>query len=126
MRNNTFGPLIDTYTVVRLKRGLLETHDRKSWGSRTDYLFARSPAFDHGHFPFWLWEGDEIFWKKYSHRKPSTGTCAVFRAAKELQPSSITLIGFDYVLRPETATGWWHDARAEKEALLELGVTELV
>ena len=107
-------------TVLRLKRGLLETHDRSHWGSRTDFLCARSPKFDHGHFPFWLLD---------SSNKYTTGLCAVLEAKRRLDPKEIFVIGFDRLMHPERDDGphpWLaHDKWAEHEILKKIGVREL-
>jgi hypothetical protein len=126
------GDLIDTHTVIRLKRGLLETHERRHWGSRTDYLCARSPRFNHGHFPFWLYDSPtwDSYFARFSDLKPTTGLCAVFCVIDRLAPSEIGLIGFDRLLDPEQGeTGKWnqpgafmHDSHAEHECLHSLGV----
>lgn len=114
------GSVIDTMTVLRLKRGLLETHDRSHWGSRTDFLCARSPKFDHGYFPFWLLD---------SQNKYTTGLCAVLEAKRRLDPKEIFVIGFDRLMHPERDDGphpWLaHDKWVEHEMLKKIGVREL-
>ena len=111
------GSVIDSMTVVRLKRGLVEGYDPAHWGSRTDYLCARSPRVDHGKYPFWLYEGP----------KHSTGYCAALETMKRLQPQEIYLIGFDRLLRPESSEGDWlaHSKWIEHELLKALPVKEL-
>jgi hypothetical protein len=113
-------------TVVRLKRGLLETHDRQHWGTRTDYLCARSSRYDHGHFPFWL---AKERYDAYSKAKPTTGLCAVFEVMERLNSQIISVIGFDRILRPglpDEKPEWLaHDKWAEHEILKSLGVQEL-
>lgn len=129
------GALIDTHPVVRLKRGLLDGYDRSHWGSRTDYLCARSPSFDKGQHPFWLFDSPEWceYYARYSDRKPSTGLCALFMAVEKLKPDCIGLIGFDRMLNPDDAKSrkwnepkarslWGHDQRAEHDCLHSLGV----
>jgi hypothetical protein len=119
------GDLIDSHTVIRLKRGLLETYDRRHWGSRTDYLCARSFRFDHGHHPFWLFDSRKWcdYFAHFSGKKPTTGLCAVFCAIDRLAPNGIGLIGFDRVLRPDEISGrYLHDGRAEYACLHSLGV----
>ncbi len=116
-------------TVVRLKRGLLETHDRKDWGTRTDYLCARSSRYDHGKFPFWL---AKERYDAYSNAKPTTGLCAVFEAIERLDAKEIALIGFDRLLRPaepsatpvQLASQEWlaHDKYAEHACLMSLPI----
>lgn len=107
-------------TVVRLKRGLLETHDRKHWGSRTDVLCACSLRFNHGQHPFWLLSNPH---------KWTTGLCAVLEAKRRLNPKEIFVIGFDRLMHPEREdpphTWLGHDKWAEHEILKQLGVREL-
>jgi hypothetical protein len=113
------GAVIDTMTVVRLKRGL--TPDPTHWGSRTDYLCACSPRFDHGKFQFWLVE-------QSGNPKLTTGTAAVLEAHKRLA-QQIYVIGFDRVMhpdRPDPKHTWLaHDKWAEQKILKALGVKEL-
>jgi hypothetical protein len=122
------GSVIDSHTVVRLKRGLLETHDRAHWGSRTDYLCARSPRFDWGRFPFWLLKDS---YGLYQHPnpaiKPTTGLCAVLECVERFPQTDIAVIGFDRLLHPEREGPSWpaHDAYAEHECLMKLGVKPL-
>jgi hypothetical protein len=115
------GAVIDTMTVVRLKRGLLDSHDRRHWGSRTDYLCACSNRFDNRMFPFWLVRNEE-------GKKETTGLLAV-REAHARGYRSIWVIGFDKLLRPwepDPPNTWLaHDKFAEHEALMALGVKEL-
>ena len=121
------GGLIDTMTVVRLKRGLLDHHDDKDWGSRTDYLCARSLRFDCGRHPFWLLR--DRYSQYPSHSKPTTGLCAVLEAIERLNPDQIYVTGFDRLMhpeRPDPAHTWLaHDKWAEHEVLKSLGVREL-
>jgi hypothetical protein len=117
------GSLIDSFdVVVRLKRGV--TTPQEHWGSRTDFICARSPRFDHGRFPFWLTEisfGSAV--------KPTTGLCAVLEAKRRLDPHTITVIGFDRLMHPEVPdpphTWLAHDKWAEHRLLVSLGVKEL-
>lgn len=137
------GSVIDSFPVVRLKRGLsTETGEPKRdpvhWGKRTDYLCARSNVYDLGQAPFWHYTGPaEKRWDRYygqfSDRKPSTGLCAVFCAIDRLEPKSVGLIGFDRLLNPHRQTcKWWeeterlwpaHDMFAELSCLLSLGLS---
>jgi hypothetical protein len=116
--------VIDSMTVVRLKRGLLETSNRDHWGSRTDYLCACSPHFDNGRFPFWLARRRDV-----GTKKATTGLCAVLEAIERLSPASVSVIGFDRLMRPENPdpphTWLAHDKWAEHEILKQLGVKEL-
>lgn len=137
-------------TVVRLKNGLYKDEfdrDRphetaaEHFGTRTDYLCARSHLYNHGRFPFWHFEdSQQPRWIDYfdrfvstRKRKPSTGLCAVFLAIDRLAPSEIALIGFDRMLMPDDTTtskwykprahyGWGHDAHAENRCLYSLGI----
>jgi hypothetical protein len=136
------GDLIDQQTVVRLKDGLTsqQRKDAKNWGTRTDYLCARSLVCDKGEFPYWHFN-DPLHWISYyksfrpKHKKPSTGLCAVFCAMDKLQPKEIALIGFDRLLDPKDMKSrkatddikymyslYGHDQRAEHEALMSLPV----
>lgn len=116
--------MIDTFTVVRLKRGLVDNYDPLHWGSRTDYLCARSPRFDQGKYPFWLSN------KSYGGMKATTGLCAVLEAVDRLKPAQIRVIGFDRLMHPEREdpphTWLAHDKWAEYQLLRDLGVKELV
>lgn len=121
------GAVIDSHTVVRLHRGLRDEQDRKHWGTRTDYLCARSPRYDHGQFPFWLYDGtwDEYF-AQFSKMKPTTGLCAVFTAIDRMHPEEISLLGLDRVMHPyvpDDAPPWLcHDMFGEHECLKSLPV----
>lgn len=135
------GDLIDQHTVVRLKDGLTsqQRKDAKNWGTRTDFLCARSLVCDKGEYPFWLFN-DPLKWITYykgfrpRHKKPSTGLCAVF-CAVDRGYTEIALIGYDRLLDPtdmksRKATDeqkymyslYGHDQRAEHEALMSLPV----
>jgi hypothetical protein len=120
---SNLGAVIDSHTVVRLKGGL--RGDPKDWGTRTDYLCARSLVFDLGKFSFWHFS-DESRWLDYfakfrpRRRKPSTGLCAVFCAIDRLAPKEIGLIGFDAIFNKLELAG--HDTRAEHECLHSLGI----
>lgn len=137
------GPVIDQHTVVRLKSG--KTGDAKDWGTRTDYLCARSASFAQPGIPFWHFpEGEWARWwldyfNSFEPRipfkprlpKPSTGLCAVFCAMEFMKPKEIALIGFDRMLNPDRetfkwnstqSTCWPHDSHAERKALLGLGI----
>lgn len=119
--------MIDTYTVVRLKDGLKPGYDRKDWGTRTDYLCARSPRYDKGNFDFWL--AMDRYAEYESSKKPTTGLCAVLEVFQRLQPTEVALIGFDRLLRPNDPdppfTWLAHDKHAEHRLLMKLGVKEL-
>jgi hypothetical protein len=116
--------VIDSMTVVRLKRGLLDTHEPAHWGSRTDFLCACSPRFDNGRFPFWLARRRDV-----GTKKATTGLCAVYEAIERLAPESVSVIGFDRLMCPEISdpphTWLAHDKFAEHEILKQLGVTWL-
>lgn len=138
------GAVIDQLTVIRLKEGLRP--DPKHWGTRTDYLCARSSAFQHGSVPFWHFSdtGWTAKWLDYFYSfepriafkpirpKPSTGLCAVFCAMEYLKPKELAFIGFDRLLDPDRETYKWHalrsspwphDAHAEHRALYGLGLS---
>lgn len=118
--------MIDQFDfVVRLKRGLVETYDRKDWGSRTDAICACSAHFDTGKHPFWLAENTGAIHGK----KHTTGLRAVLEAHRRLNPKDLFVIGFDRLMHPERedAPHTWlaHDKWAEHEILKMLGVKEL-
>jgi hypothetical protein len=114
-------------TVVRLKRGLLDTHERLHWGSRTDALCARFARYDLGMVPFWLLKDRYDAYR--SDKKPTTGLCAVLECIERLRPERISVIGFDRLMNPEweDPPNTWlaHDKFAEHELLMSLGVEEL-
>jgi hypothetical protein len=116
------GSVIDTMTVVRLREGLYKECDPIHWGSRTDYLCARSAEFDHGRFPFWLIQSPPT-------QKLSTGTAAVLTAQYRLTPREIWVIGFDRVMHPEVPdppyTWLAHNKWVERDLMTLLGVKEL-
>lgn len=123
------GAVIDTTdVVVRLKDGLKGSYDRRHWGSRTDYLCARSARFDNGRWPFWLLR--DRYEQYPSRSKPTTGLCAVLEVIERLRPEEISVIGFDRLMNPETPdpphTWLAHDKHAEHSLLKSLGVKELV
>lgn len=123
--NSGLGAVIDTMTVVRLKAGM---GHRRDWGSRTDYLCARSSRYDLGMVPFWLLKDRYDAYR--SDKKPTTGLCAVLEAIERLQPERISVIGFDRLMhpdRPDPPNTWLaHDKHAEHALLKSLGVDELV
>ena len=111
----------------------------------TDYLCCRDINWrkpPYGHIPFmcykWMrpnksrtpsmenvWQADFKKWDKYfktfgplKHADPSSGTCAIFCAIERWQPKEIGIIGMDWVLDNNKA--WFHDARAELEAIKSL------
>ena len=131
------GAVIDTHTVVRLKDGLtsVQRKDSKNWGTRTDFICARSLVFDRSEYPFWLFN-DPPKWIEYyqsfrpKHKKPSTGLCAAF-CAIDRGYKEIALIGYDRLLdpldrksrkwnEPSMCSLYGHDQRAEHEALMAL------
>jgi hypothetical protein len=119
--------VIDSMTVVRLKRGLLPSHPRADWGSRTDYLCARSPCFDQCKYPFWLLK--DTYANQNTLRKPTTGLCAVLEVRERFPGEEIFVIGFDRLMHPEMPdpphTWLAHDKWAEHELMMKLGVKEL-
>lgn len=143
------GSVIDTMTVVRLKNGLTKgivdrdyphAMEEQHFGTRTDYICARSHLYDRGSHPFWLWlDESQPKWVEYFHRfsarkrKPSTGLCAIFLAIDKLDAKEIAVIGFDRMLRPDDVQtskwykpradyGWGHDAHAEKACVESLSI----
>lgn len=134
--------MIDGYeTVVRLKDGLVKSQPREHFGTRTDVICARSHLHEKPGITFWHFAGEVEkkwagYYAGYGKHKPSTGLSAVFCAIEYLTPSSIALIGFDRLLRPEDdTTGKWyqkpikvpfgigsHDAHAEAACLRSLPV----
>ena len=72
------------------------------------------------------WSAQEKGWFHYFDQfkpklyKPSIGTMAVFMAFERWGPEKIGLIGFDWVL--DNNAEWFHDSRAEREAINALGV----
>lgn len=128
VRNNTLGAVIDSFPVVRLKQAQTDPVHR---GMRTDYICSRAAHDERAGIPFWLHpdciDGERwrLYWKKFSSRKPSMGTCAVFCAAELLAPKEIALIGFDFVLNPQKRHPdytWGHDSTAENAAVMALGI----
>lgn len=128
------GSVIDSHTVVRLKNGLTKQQPKEHFGTRTDYLCARSLVFDLGEYPFWHLRDDSHWhthFKRFApkRKKPSTGLCAVFCAIDQLNPKEIGFIGCDSLLNPDiTPTKWdssgpWaHDMHAENACLHSLGI----
>lgn len=129
--NSGKGAVIDSMTVVRLKDGTQQRRETPAtdWGTRTDYLCARSLIYRLDRTPFWLYP-DPVTpamqsstlsiasaerWQRYyatfapRHQKPSTGLCAVFCAVEFLDAKEIALIGFDRMLNPaDKKSGKWH------------------
>jgi len=136
------GPFIDKQTVVRLKDGLnlKPKPDYFHWGTRTDYLCARSLIYrdEKSSTPFWHFNDPKKWMDYYAtfnprHPKPSTGLSAVFMAIDRIKPEEIALIGFDRLLNlNDTTSRKWndqkmeslyaHDQRAEHECLMSLPV----
>lgn len=117
--------MIDSFdSVVRLKHGSI--HDPVHWGSRTDYLCARSRRFDQGRHPFWL---STIASYPDSDKKPTTGLCAVMETIARLKTHDISVIGFDRLMHPERPdpphTWLAHDKWAEHRYLVSLGVKDI-
>lgn len=112
----------------------------------TDVLAARHISWKQGDWPFFCYKwcpemgerggkfdhiprdnivlADHEHWDRYyqsfkpRNSDPSSGTCAVFSVVEVYAPDSIGLIGFDFVL--DNNTDWFHDARAEYEAITSL------
>lgn len=132
------GGLIDQQTVVRLKEGLTKKMPAEHFGTRTDYLCARSGAYAKPGVPFWHLPDSSpwhVYYKKFKPKywKPSHGLSAVFCAIDNMKPERIALIGFDRILytddqctgkwyNPRMFERWQHDQRAENECLYSLGI----
>ena len=58
------------------------------------------------------------YYSRFSKKKPSSGLCAVFAAVERWEPSTIGLIGFDWVLGQYT--DWQHDSVAELRCIRSL------
>lgn len=132
--------MIDSHTVVRLKRGLNNPFCKDAshhWGTRTDYLCARSPIFvtQGVKTPYLIYDDEympEYLALRPAHPKVSTGVSAVLCVAKRLRPERIGLIGFDRVFDPQAKTcrfdrdeqhmTWPHDAVAESRLVFSLGI----
>lgn len=137
--------MIDSCEVVRLKQGLTKQQDGKHFGTRTDYLCARSVVFRQEGIPFWHFQEDKPLepqcrWLQYygkfkpKYWKPSVGLCAVFMAKDLLDPKEIYVIGFDRVLYADDDISykwnhvkgnpfpWFHDQRSERECIHSLGI----
>jgi len=139
------GSVIDSRMVVRLKAGLTKGQEPQHFGTRTDYICARSPMYRQEGIPFWHFQEDkpeepECRWLQYYRQfkpkywKPSAGLCAVFMAKDLLDPKEIGVIGFDRVLYQDDNISykwnhpkpqpfpWFHDQRAEYECIHSLGI----
>lgn len=141
------GAVIDSCTVVRVKRGFIG--DKEHWGSRTDYLCSRGIRDTEAHpsVPFWYFHESRPWAKKWIDyyewfnpriptewgdvvTKPSHGLCAAFAAVEYLDPEALAFIGCDRILRPDETTWKWnsgptcfpHDWHAEHKALHSLGI----
>lgn len=140
--------MIDSCTVVRLKKGLPRKADPHHWGTRTDYICGTHPVSP-GAVPYWHFpaKAEHGAWQNKWHEyfrsfkpgvpfkpwqpKPSTGLCAVFCAMEFLKPSELAFIGCDRLMKPQKYSGKWdeagptcqpHDWQAEHEALYGLGI----
>jgi hypothetical protein len=140
------GAVIDSCTVVRLKKGLPKKADPTHWGTRTDYLCGTHPAYEQGGIPYWHFPpkgGWADHWHEYWKSlkpgvpfkpwqpKPSTGLAAVFCAMEFLKPKELAFIGCDRLMSPEKYSGKWnetgpqcqpHDWHTERRALHGLGI----
>ena len=140
------GSVIDTCTVIRLKKGLRK--DPLHWGTRTDYLCGThpfgQPGIPYWHFPPKAAHGSwQNKWHAYFasfkpgvsfkpwHPKPSTGLAAVFCAMEFLKPEALSFVGCDRLMEPSKYSGKWnesgptcqpHDWQAEHRALRGLGI----
>jgi hypothetical protein len=137
------GSVIDTMTVIRLKDGLKKDYDPQHWGTRTDYLCARSGIYRKEGIPYWHFQDGSPrgqYWLKYFATfkpkiwKPSIGLTAVFEAIDRLDAKEIALIGFDRILNQDDMRSakwnrphkpkhaWGHCQRAERQCLDSLGI----
>ena len=58
------------------------------------------------------------YYRRFSKKKPSSGLCAIFAAVERWEPSTIGLIGFDWVI--DKHPDWQHDSVAELKAIESL------
>lgn len=139
------GHVIDSMTVIRLKDGLKNPKLQQAvhWGTRTDYLCARSGVYRKEGIPYWHFHDDSgrgPYWLEYFAQfkpkiwKPSIGLTAVFMAIDRLDVKEIALIGFDRILNQEDMRSakwdrpdkpkhaWGHCQRAERQCLDSLGI----
>lgn len=142
------GSVINSCTVIRLKKGLIPKKQAEHFGSRTDYICGTHPTCENA-APYWHFppKGAAGAWQNKWHDyfrsfkpgvpykpwqpKPSTGLCAVFCAMEYLKPTELALIGCDRLLQPEKYSAKWdavgpqcqpHDWHAENRALYGLGI----
>jgi hypothetical protein len=120
--------VIDSCTVIRLKKGIPKKADPIHWGTRTDYICGTHPSFavegpPYWHFPpkaeYGAWQNK---WWEYFRSfkpgvpfkpwqpKPSTGLCAVFCAVEFLKAEEIAFIGCDRLMQPDRYSGKWNEA----------------
>jgi hypothetical protein len=118
------GSVIDSFdTVIRLKRAETDPVNR---GMKTDVIFSRTPAHRREGVEFWfhpecmrlgVYEWN-LLQPMIIQTKPSTGMCAILSTLYILKPLAIALVGFDFMLHPETLPG--HDMHKEHELLKRL------
>lgn len=101
---------------------------------KTSVICSRSADHRKARTPFWQYPDCvsdwEPYWKSYArrfsdHKKPSTGTSAIFCAVELLGAKHISLIGFDHLLNPQSRHPdytWGHDSNAEHAAVMGLGI----
>lgn len=58
------------------------------------------------------------YYRRFSKKKPSSGLCAIFAVVERWEPSTIGLIGFDWVI--DKYPDWQHDSVAELKAIESL------
>jgi hypothetical protein len=121
------GQVIDSFeTVIRLKRAETDPVNR---GMRTDVICSRTPVHAREGVEFWLHPVcmglGEYEWNLLRpmiiQTKPSTGMCAILSALYIRKPLAIALVGFDFMLHPESMPAPWnHDMHREHELLKRL------
>lgn len=122
---------------MRLKDARTDSVHR---GTRTDFICSRARRHEQAGIPFWQYpkkpkeRGPQVanyarwtdYFRQFSTATPSTGLSAVFCAVEFLNPPSIALVGFDFLLNPKKAQEWTHvfghDAVAENACLYSFGI----
>ncbi len=123
------GDFIDEHKVCRLRRAHLKIQSHYV-GTKTDIICSSQIRYKKRGKEFWWLHGDLAKFcrdrlRPYSpkFRKPSTGLSAAI-IAKD-RGYEVGVIGFDFTLHPEEAVSWTHDAFAEHECLIDLGVIDI-
>jgi len=131
------GAVIDSGEVIRCKRALPSACSVNDFGTRTDYVVARTREYVPRGAVWWKypdqgWEHWNAYFRGFSDaRKYSHGLAAVFMAVDHLAPLALHLAGCDRLLgRPHTPKAWEsriqahpeHDWEGEAKALQGLGI----